>query len=82
MSGATPEDPAAVDAGATPAALRIVRGEPSAEELAAVVAVLSAAGSGAPSARSARSPWGGARRAARPVLSPGPDSWRMSAYPR
>lgn len=85
---ATDASPSTPDAGSAepgalpPATVRVERGNPTPEELAAVVTVLAATGDGDPAPGAPRSPWGGARRAARPVLSPGPDSWRMSAYPR
>ena len=61
--------------------LRVVRGTPTAEELAALVAVVatraSAAGDPEPPARPL---WG--RPVLRPVLTPGPGAWRASGLPR
>jgi hypothetical protein len=60
--------------------LRIVRGEPSDAELAALLAVL-AAGSGAPAAAAPEAPSAWRDRAAllRKPLHPGPGAWRASA---
>ena len=73
MTGPTPEPPL----------LRVVRGEPTAEELAALVAVVSsraASGMGVPDVR--RSAWYDPRRLTRPPIHPGPGGWRASALPR
>jgi len=64
--------------------LRIVRGEPTPEEAAALVAVLSAAGGGGDAPAPAAAPssrW--ARRAGlvRAPVWPGPGGWRASAFP-
>ena len=63
--------------------LHIVRGDPTPEELAAVVAVVTAAGA-APAATPAepRGQWRSRGRNIRPVLSRGPDAWRASGFPR
>ena len=61
--------------------LRVVRGDPSAEELAALVAVLAArASTPAPAATPAPSLWG--RPVLRSPLHPGPGAWRASGLPR
>jgi Acyl-CoA carboxylase epsilon subunit len=63
--------------------LRVVRGDATPEEIAAVVAVLlsrSAADRGAPS-RPAPSAWADRSRLLRRPLFPGPDAWRRSALP-
>ena len=60
--------------------LRVVRGTPSAEELAAVVAVVAARASAAGPEPTARPLWG--RPVLRPVLTPGPGAWRASGLPR
>jgi len=64
--------------------LRIVAGQPTAEETAAVVVVLSAlAGQRAPAAAApARSRWAARSRLLREPVSPGPGGWRASALPR
>jgi len=66
--------------------LEVVRGQPSAEELAALTVVLAAAlarldgaGRGRPG-RSA-SGWASRSRGLRAPLRPGPDAWRRSARP-
>ncbi|HEY9349660.1 MAG TPA: acyl-CoA carboxylase subunit epsilon [Acidothermales bacterium] len=62
--------------------LRVVRGEPSAEELAAVLAVLTARA--APRTSSATAPssaWADPRRRVRVPLAHGPGAWRASALP-
>jgi len=63
--------------------LRVVRGEPSDEELAAVTAVLLAAAARAeepPPAR--RSAWADRSALMRRTPYPGPGAWRASAMPR
>jgi hypothetical protein len=70
------------------AELRVVHGDPTAEELAALVTVLAATRRGAPAGGAAAveaepaSRW---RRSARPTTSlalrPGPGAWRASALP-
>jgi hypothetical protein len=59
--------------------LRIIRGDASPEELAAVVAVLAAAGSAAPEEPSPSVPsvWG-APQLRRPLPPPGPGAWVTS----
>ena len=73
----------AADAPARPV-LRVVRGTPTDAELAAVVAVLAAAGDGGGSAPEPAPPSRWASRAAlvRRVPTPGPGAWRASAGPR
>ncbi|HLK95801.1 MAG TPA: acyl-CoA carboxylase epsilon subunit [Nocardioidaceae bacterium] len=63
--------------------LRVVRGEPTAEELAALVAVVAARSVAAQAVRPAdpRSAWGHPARAVRGAHRPGPDGWRRSALP-
>ena len=61
--------------------LRVVRGTPSAEELAALVAVVAGRASAAAEPEPRRRPlWG--RPVLRPVLTPGPGAWRASGLPR
>jgi len=57
--------------------LRVVRGNPSPEELAALIAVVSARGAAVEEPTPRRSLWG--RPALRQPLSPGPGAWRASA---
>lgn len=65
--------------------LRIVRGEPDAAEVAALTAVLAAAGGGdggeAPDA-TPRSGWSRHVDLVRGPVHPGPGGWRASARPR
>jgi hypothetical protein len=67
-----------------PPALRVVRGDPSAEELAALVTVvqaIAAASSAEPPARP-RSEWSAAHRRMRTSFPSGPGAWRSSGLPR
>jgi hypothetical protein len=82
-------DPAGADGGlagaaASAPALRIVAGQPTAEETAAVVVVLTALASQQPPAppAPARSQWAARQRLLREPVSPGPGGWRASALPR
>ena len=71
--------------GGTPAPARplltVVRGEPSAEQLAALIAVVSARGGGEEEPAPPRSRWGAPGYSVRRPLSPGPGAWRASALP-
>jgi hypothetical protein len=72
-------------AAAGDAGLRITAGQPTPQETAAVIVVLTAlaartAADGAP-ARAPRSSWNEASRALRPALRPGPGAWRASGLP-
>ena len=72
-------------AGDEPDFVRIVRGEPTAEELAALVAVLAATGSGreqAPAAPPAATGWTAHSRYVRTTVAPSPNGWRAAAFPR
>ena len=63
--------------------LRVVRGEPTAEELAAVVAVVTATSTApAAGAPEPRGQWRSRGRNIRPAAARGPDAWRASGYPR
>ena len=73
MSGQPSDQP-------SPPLLRVVRGGPSAEELAALVAVVAMRASAvAEPERPARPLWG--RPVLRPGLTPGPGAWRASGLP-
>jgi Acyl-CoA carboxylase epsilon subunit len=63
--------------------LRLVRGDATPEEVAAVMAVLSAVSAGRlePAPRHT-SQWSSPERALRRPLTPGPGAWRASAWPR
>jgi hypothetical protein len=67
---------------------RVVRGNPSGEETAALAVVLAAkltagppTGHG-PARRGAASRWADRAQAMRAPLTPGPDAWRRSGQPR
>ena len=68
-----------------PPLVRVLRGSPTDEELAALVAVVAARAAAAPSAvdseRVRRSAWSDRARAVRPAHRPGPGAWRASAWP-
>jgi hypothetical protein len=68
---------------AEPPFLRVVRGEPTAEELAALLAVLAArsAAAGAATRPRPRSAWADPAARLRVPLRPGPQAWRRSALP-
>jgi hypothetical protein len=75
-----------------PPVLRVVRGDATPAELAALVTVLAARAAGAASAAGAdtaqadepprRSAWSDPSRSLRQPLSPGPGAWRAAALPR
>ncbi len=61
--------------------LRVVRGAPTPEELAALVAVVAARASAVAELEPPVRPlWG--RPVLRPVLTPGPGAWRAAGLPR
>lgn len=60
-----------------------IKGDATAEEVAALVAVLQGiAASGEPPAAKPRSEWSAHHRKARPSFHAGPGGWRSSAMPR
>ena len=64
--------------------LRVIRGDATPEEIAAVVAALLSRRrrfGRAPAARPAPSAWSDRSRLLRRPLHPGPDAWRRSALP-
>lgn len=62
--------------------LQVVAGNPSAEELAALVAVLSAAGTGAEAAPTRQvSAWADPSRGVRVTTYPGRGAWRTGSWP-
>jgi hypothetical protein len=63
--------------------LRLVRGDATPEEVAALLAVLTAAsaGQGGEPAPRHTSQWASRERAVRRPLHPGPGAWRASAWP-
>ncbi len=95
MSGDRPAHPGQnAPPAATPAAparaggepfLSIVRGTPTAQEIAAVVIVLASAARPAPEpavGASGRSEWSARSRLVRVAVRAGPGAWRASALPR
>jgi hypothetical protein len=65
-----------------PPVLRVIRGDATPEEIAAVVAVLLARPAvDEPSPRRAPSAWADRSRLLRRPLFPGPDAWRRSGLP-
>ena len=63
--------------------LQIVKGDPTAEEIAALVAVVAArAAAATPKERPRRSEWAGHERRVRRPVHPSPGGWRASALPR
>ncbi len=61
--------------------LRVVRGEPTAEELAALVAVVTARAAAAPPETTPRSAWTDRSRLVRRCPAAGPGAWRASGWP-
>jgi len=63
--------------------LRLVRGDATPEEVAALLAVLTAASAGGGEKPAPRhtSQWSSRERAVRRALAPGPGAWRASAWP-
>ncbi len=66
------------------ALFRVVRGEPSDEEVAALTVVLAAAAAGAAASPRPRvvDRWSDPAARLRAPLHPGPGAWRASAWPR
>jgi hypothetical protein len=66
------------------AAFRVVRGEPSDEELAALTVVLTAVAAPppAPAGTPTRNRWSDPAVRFRTPLHPGPGAWRASTWPR
>ena len=76
-------DPAVVEVEAQPPSkplLRVVKGDLTPEELAALISVIAArSAAGTPAKKPLRSEWGHPARAVRGPHRPGPDAWRRSA---
>jgi acyl-CoA carboxylase epsilon subunit len=62
--------------------LRVVKGEPDAEELAALVAVVASLGSSAATPPRRTPEWNANHRMQRVVRLAGPGAWRASGLPR
>ncbi|MFL6178376.1 MAG: acyl-CoA carboxylase subunit epsilon [Actinomycetes bacterium] len=70
-------------AGASEVVLRVDRGNPEPDEVAAVVAVIAARmAQVATGQRTKRSLWASRSRQVRPPLHPAPGAWRASSLPR
>jgi hypothetical protein len=78
----TDHTPTTADEAAAPV-LRVVKGDPTPEELAALVAVVAARASAvpAPADPERASDWATYWRHAKRPLHPGPNRWRASAHP-
>jgi hypothetical protein len=61
--------------------LRVVRGEPTAEELAALLAVVTARAATSSAVDRPRSTWSDPARQVRRPVPPGAGAWRRSALP-
>jgi sarcosine oxidase gamma subunit len=62
--------------------LRVVRGDATPEEVAALVAVIASMGGGEPATPKPRSTWSHPARGVRSVHRHGPGAWRASGLPR
>jgi hypothetical protein len=62
--------------------LRVVRGDATPEEVAALVAVIASMGTAAPSEPKPPSTWAHPARGVRSVHRHGPGAWRASGLPR
>jgi hypothetical protein len=67
---------------AAPPALRIVRGNPRPEEIAALLGVVMSLGGGAPEREPAASPWAAGARRGRYAPRPSGSAWRLSLRAR
>ncbi|GAA5151018.1 hypothetical protein GCM10023340_29190 [Nocardioides marinquilinus] len=66
----------------TPPTLKVIKGDATPEDIAAIIAVLAATGAPEPPARRPRSTWSNPARLHRHTPAPGPGAWRSSALPR
>jgi hypothetical protein len=73
------EESAQSEAPARPV-LRIVKGDPTPEEVAALLAVLAARGGAAPAPEPQRSAWGRPGSGLHPHLATHPGAWRESGF--
>jgi Acyl-CoA carboxylase epsilon subunit len=62
--------------------LRVVRGEPTEEEIAALVIALATRAAASPVVEPPRSLWRSRGHNIRPAVSPSPGAWRASGLPR
>jgi hypothetical protein len=72
----------AIDEGGEPPLLRVVKGDPTPEELAALVAVVTTRRGGADEPPRRRPIWGRPAAAMRRPHRAGPGAWRGSSLPR
>jgi hypothetical protein len=79
-SGEAPEAPEAPEA--TAPFLRVVKGDATPEEIAALVAVLASVGGPVDAPRTPAPAWSAHHRKVRVTLPHGPGGWRNSALPR
>jgi hypothetical protein len=66
----------------TPPVLSVIRGNPTEEELAALVAVLAMRSGAELEPPPAQSGWSAYWRSVRAPVQPGPEAWRMSGRPQ
>lgn len=71
-----------VSAPPSPPLLRVVKGDATPEEIAALVAVVASLGAAAPAAARRTPAWQAHHRKVRAPLAHGPGGWRSSALPR
>ncbi len=76
------EPPSSVEPVESPPLLRVVKGDPSPEELAALVAVVASLGGPAAPAPRRTPDWNAPARLQRRVLRHGPGAWRGSGLPQ
>ncbi|QZY29980.1 acyl-CoA carboxylase subunit epsilon [Nocardioides coralli] len=81
MSGEEKDAATSAEPAATPL-LRIITPDTTPEEVAAIVAVLSALGSGETAKPKPASEWNSPYRQVRPFYSHGPGGWRSSGLPK
>ena len=62
--------------------LRVVKGDPTPEELAALVGVIASMGGSAPAPKRRTPEWSAHHRKVRVTPPHGPGGWRSSAFPR
>lgn len=82
MEATTGSDDATATTDTKPPTLRIINGDATPEEVAAVVAVLSSLGGSAPPAPRRTPAWAAPHRLVRRTLPHGPGGWRASSLPR
>ena len=76
------EQPPHPDQAGRPVLLRVIAGEPTDAELAALVVAVAARSGAGPGAEPPQSLWRNRGRNIRPAVSPSPGAWRASGLPR